>query len=110
MHLQIEITVAATAAAIRAGNVLLLDCRESEEDAIARIDGARLIPMGEIPLRLEELEPWRDKPIIVHCHHGVRSLRVANFLRAKGFAQACSMRGGIEASRSTRRCRGIERY
>jgi rhodanese-related sulfurtransferase len=78
-------------------NFIVLDCREPEEFAIARIDGARLIPMGEIPLRLAELEPWRDKPIIVHCYHGVRSLRVARFLREKGFSQACSMRGGIEA-------------
>jgi rhodanese-related sulfurtransferase len=92
-----EITVVETAATKREETVLLLDCREPEEYAIARIDRARLIPMGEIPLRLAELEPWRDKPIIVHCHHGVRSLRVARFLREKGFPQACSMRGGIEA-------------
>ncbi|MFM7035618.1 MAG: rhodanese-like domain-containing protein, partial [Planctomycetia bacterium] len=76
---------------------LLLDCRESDERAICRIEGSVLIPMGEIPHRLSELEPWREKPIIVHCHHGVRSLRVATWLRDKGFSQASSMRGGIEA-------------
>jgi rhodanese-related sulfurtransferase len=47
--------------------------------------------------RLAELEAWRDKPIVVHCHHGVRSLRVAKFLREKGFAHAQSMKGGIDA-------------
>jgi rhodanese-related sulfurtransferase len=94
---RIEITVAEVAAALQEAAAVLIDCREQEEFAIARIDGARLIPMGEIPIRLAELEPWRDKPIIVHCHHGVRSLRVARFLREKGFSQACSMRGGIEA-------------
>ena len=58
---------------------LLLDCREPEEHAIAKIAGAVLIPMQEIPQRLAELEPWRDRPIVVHCHHGVRSLRVTKF-------------------------------
>ena len=75
----------------------LLDCRTPEEFAIAKIDGAVLIPMQEIAERLAELEPWRDKPIIVHCHHGVRSLRVTHWLREKGFSFAQSMTGGIEA-------------
>ena len=76
---------------------LLLDCRTAEEYAIAKIEGAVLIPMQEIAVRLSELEPWREKPIIVHCHHGVRSLRVTQFLREKGFSQAQSMKGGIDA-------------
>jgi rhodanese-related sulfurtransferase len=76
---------------------LLLDCRTPEEYSIAKIDGAVLIPMQEIAERLAELEPWRDKPIIVHCHHGVRSLRVTHWLREKGFHLAQSMTGGIEA-------------
>lgn len=80
-----------------ADELLLLDCREPEEDAIARIDGARLIPMRQIPERLDDLEPWRERPLIVHCHHGVRSLRVVEFLRSKGFSQARSLAGGIEA-------------
>jgi rhodanese-related sulfurtransferase len=78
-------------------DVLLLDCREPDEHATARIEGARLIPMRDIPERLAELEPWRSKPIVVHCHHGMRSLRVAQFLRDNGFDRAQSMRGGIEA-------------
>lgn len=78
-------------------DVLLLDCREPDEHATARIDGAKLIPMREIPERFAELERWRSKPIVVHCHHGMRSLRVAQFLRESGFAGAQSMRGGIEA-------------
>lgn len=76
---------------------LLLDCREPDEHAIARIEGARLIPMQTIPERLDELEPHRTSRIVVHCHHGVRSLRVARFLRERGFAGAQSMTGGIEA-------------
>ena len=83
--------------AISKSPTLLLDCRTPEEYAIAKIDGAVLIPMQEIAERLAELEPWRDKPIIVHCHHGVRSLRVTHWLREKGFSLAQSMMGGIEA-------------
>ena len=76
---------------------LLLDCREPDEHGIARIEGALLIPMRTIPERLAELEPRRGDRIVVHCHHGVRSLRVARFLRERGFVNAQSMRGGIEA-------------
>src|SRR5215203_3389854 len=59
-------------------SVVLLDVREDEEVAIVRLPGAVHIPMGEVPGRLHELDP--DKEIIVYCHHGVRSLRVAQFL------------------------------
>jgi rhodanese-related sulfurtransferase len=76
---------------------LLLDCRTPEEHATARIAGSLLVPMQELPARLAEIEAWRDKPVIVHCHHGVRSLRVAHWLRERGFSRARSMRGGIEA-------------
>jgi rhodanese-related sulfurtransferase len=78
------------------GDVLLVDCREPEEYAIAAIEGARLVPMGEIPDRLSELEAYRNRPIAVHCHHGGRSLRVARWLREQGFSQAQSMAGGID--------------
>lgn len=85
--------------ALRVGGepFLLLDCREPDEHAIARIEGARLMPMQTVPERLAELEPYRASRIVVHCHHGVRSLRVARFLRDQGFARAQSMAGGIEA-------------
>jgi rhodanese-related sulfurtransferase len=53
--------------------------------------------MRTLPERLADLEPHRGSRIVVHCHHGVRSLRVARFLRERGFAQAQSMAGGIEA-------------
>jgi rhodanese-related sulfurtransferase len=53
--------------------------------------------MQELPARLAEIEAWRDRPVVVHCHHGVRSLRVAHWLRERGFSGARSMRGGIDA-------------
>ena len=79
------------------GDWLLLDCRTAEEHATARIAGAMLVPMPDLPERLATIEAWRDKPVIVHCHHGVRSLRVTHWLRERGFSGARSMRGGIEA-------------
>ena len=79
------------------GGWLLLDCRTPEEHATARIEGAILIPMQELPERVGELTAWRDKPVIVHCHHGMRSLKVARWLRDQGFSRAVSMQGGIEA-------------
>ncbi|NCY01906.1 MAG: rhodanese [Planctomycetia bacterium] len=79
------------------GEMLLLDCRTPEEHATARIAGAVLVPMQELPERVAELEPWRTRRIIVHCHHGVRSLRVTHWLRDRGFAQVSSLQGGIDA-------------
>jgi len=80
-----------------AADWLLLDCRTPEEHTTSRIAGAVLIPMQELATRVDEIAAWRDKPNIVHCHHGVRSLRVAHWLRERGFSGARSMRGGIEA-------------
>jgi rhodanese-related sulfurtransferase len=75
----------------------LLDCREPSEVAAARIAGSLTIPMREIPSRLAELEPKKAERIVVHCHHGGRSLRVTQFLRQQGFDQAQNMAGGIDA-------------
>ena len=76
---------------------LLLDCRTPEEHATARIAGGVLIPMQDLPARVGELAAHKATPLIVHCHHGMRSLRVAKWLRDQGFALAQSMRGGIDA-------------
>ena len=76
---------------------ILLDCRTPEEHATARIAGSVLVPMQEIATRLGELEAWRERTIVVHCHHGVRSLRVTQWLRERGFDRATSLRGGIDA-------------
>jgi rhodanese-related sulfurtransferase len=78
---------------------LLLDCRKEEEWRTARIDGAVLVPLPEIPMRLEEIEGpdgSRDRPIVVHCHTGRRSLKATALLRAAGFSDVRSMAGGIE--------------
>ena len=74
---------------------VLLDVREPEEVAIVRLPGAVHIPMGEVPGRLHELNP--DEEIIVYCHHGVRSLRVAQFLAQRDFDRVINLAGGIDA-------------
>ena len=76
---------------------LLLDVRQDEEYATAKIDGSLLIPMGELGQRLDELEPYRDQRIVVHCHHGGRSMQVTEALRSRGFDQVQNMAGGIDA-------------
>jgi rhodanese-related sulfurtransferase len=75
---------------------LLLDCRRPDEHAAARIAGALLVPMDQIAQRLGELDEHAERDVIVHCHHGVRSLQVVAFLRKHGFERAVSMAGGID--------------
>src|ERR1044072_9263880 len=69
--------------------------RQPVEHSIARIEGALLVPLNQLPSRVGELDPAR--PVVVHCHHGPRSLHAAEWLRAQGFARAASLAGGIDA-------------
>jgi adenylyltransferase/sulfurtransferase len=73
----------------------LLDVREPSEFAACQLPGAKLIPMNTVPERLAEIP--RDVPVLVHCHHGGRSMKVTQFLRAKGFTQVANVQGGIDA-------------
>jgi rhodanese-related sulfurtransferase len=75
---------------------LLLDCREADEYAVAKIAQAKLVPMSEIVTRLPELQPHRQRLVVVLCHGGVRSLQVAHWLCQQGFSQVQSMAGGID--------------
>ncbi len=75
--------------------LLLLDVREHSERQFCAIEGSTHIPMGEIPARMNELDP--DKEIVVYCHHGVRSFQVAAFLAGRGFDKVMNLAGGIDA-------------
>ncbi len=91
-----EITVHELKAKRDAGEPLvLLDVREPDEVAFVSLPGAVHIPMGEIPGRLHELDP--DKAIVVYCHHGVRSMRVVNFLLQRDFENVVNLEGGVDA-------------
>jgi rhodanese-related sulfurtransferase len=74
----------------------LIDVREPQEFAVARIEGGELIPMRTIPAALAQLQA-ADGPLIVICHHGVRSLNVVHWLREQGVENCQSMSGGIDA-------------
>jgi rhodanese-related sulfurtransferase len=74
--------------------LLLLDVREDDELATASVDFAKHIPMATVPSRVDELP--RDRPIVVMCHAGSRSARVARYLRDNGFTNVTNLAGGIE--------------
>ena len=76
---------------------VLIDVREPEEFATASIDGALQVPMRTVPSRLADLEQHRGERIVVPCHHGGRSARVAQWLRDQGFERVQNMSGGIDA-------------
>jgi adenylyltransferase/sulfurtransferase len=76
-------------------DLMLLDVREPGEWEICRIDGATLIPLGDLPARLGTLDSHR--PIVAYCHTGRRSARAVELLRAAGFADVRNLRGGIDA-------------
>ncbi|MGP1308623.1 MAG: rhodanese-like domain-containing protein [Phycisphaerales bacterium] len=91
-----EITPRDAHAALDAGAPLLLDVRLPHEIETASVDGATVIPLQELPSRLDELDAHRERPIITMCHHGRRSLRAASILRNAGFSDVRSMAGGID--------------
>ncbi len=72
----------------------ILDVREPWERQTAAILPSDHIPMQDIPSRLQELDP--DEEMVVYCHHGIRSLNVAAWLRQQGFENVRSLRGGID--------------
>ena len=79
----------------RHDDLLLIDVREPSEAAIASIPGALLIPLNSLPERVRELDSSRE--IVLHCHHGVRSMRALEFLQQTGFGKLSSLRGGIDS-------------
>ena len=80
----------------RREDFVLLDVREPFEHQMAHIEGAKLIPLGQIEQRLGELDSFRDKEIVAHCHHGGRSRRALEFLHSKGFKKLKNITGGID--------------
>ena len=71
----------------------LLDVREPHEFKTANLGGT-LIPLGELPSRLHEIDP--DREIVVICHHGIRSMQATAFLHGQGFAKVKNLKGGID--------------
>ena len=90
-----EIDVAELERLLAAGEVNLLDVREVWEFRRGHVAGAQLIPVNQIPARLSEIP--NDKPLMIICEHGNRSLVATHFLRVKGFPEAASVAGGTAA-------------
>jgi adenylyltransferase/sulfurtransferase len=89
-----EITPRELAARLARGDdILLLDVREPSEWAIARIDGARLIPLATLQDTVSSIDASRE--IVIHCHHGIRSAAAVRFLRERGFERVSNLAGGI---------------
>jgi len=82
---------------LNSGSATLIDVREREEFALARIDGARLVSMQEIPAELQKLQELASETeLLLICHHGVRSLQAAQWLREQGLENCFSVTGGID--------------
>lgn len=73
----------------------LLDVREQWEFDIVHLPGSVLIPLSQLPQRLGGLDA--DRPVVVICHHGVRSRAAAKLLEQSGFAKVINLKGGIDA-------------
>lgn len=97
MSLEIEIDVVEVQRKLTAGEIVLIDCREESEWQTAKIPEAVLLPMSRWAEVLEQLNDYTDRHIVVHCHHGGRSLRVTRWMRENGFPNTQNMTGGIHA-------------
>ena len=80
---------------VRGESPTVIDVREPHEFEIAHLPGTTLIPLNTLPARLAELDTSRE--IVLHCHHGQRSMRALEFLRSSGFRKLKNLKGGIDA-------------
>jgi rhodanese-related sulfurtransferase len=95
MERDLEITPRETAELLKGGKIKLVDVRTPEEFAIASVPGSVLVDQS---LAQEMMQTWpKDTAIVTMCHHGMRSLDAAAYLRGHGFTNAKSMSGGIDA-------------
>ena len=91
-----EITPSALNERLPDEEVMLLDVRQPDERAIADLGGL-LIPMQDVPERLDDLQPYRDRTLVVYCRSGARSAQVVQYLQAMGFRKATNLKGGLNA-------------
>src|SRR5215469_3499024 len=91
-----EVSPAEVRARKEAGEIIrLIDVRGPWENSIASIENSELIPMRSIPENLRRLEEG-DAPLVIYCHHGIRSLSVVEWLRGHGVSNCWSLAGGID--------------
>jgi rhodanese-related sulfurtransferase len=78
-------------------DALVLDVREEKEYSAGHIANAKHIPLGQLASRVQDLEKYRDKPIVVNCRSGARSASACGILKKQGFSEVYNLRGGIMA-------------
>ncbi len=78
-------------------DALVLDVRSSQEYAGGHLKSAKLIPVGELTNRLNEISSYKDKTVLVYCHSGNRSTMASQVLKKNGFTKVNNLRGGITA-------------
>jgi rhodanese-related sulfurtransferase len=94
----VEITPRELARQLENGHaVRLIDVRQPWENAIARLPSSLLIPLGDLPQRVGEVPSEPTIPVVLYCHHGVRSLSAVAYLHRLGYHHARSLVGGIDA-------------
>ena len=92
-----EVTVQELKAKRENGNdFFLLDVREPHEYQISNIDG-HLIPLGVLPLKIDEIVDQRDKEVVVMCRSGGRSAQAVKILERNGFDNVSNLKGGVNA-------------
>src|SRR4051812_5909161 len=74
----------------------LLDVRQPDEHAFVALPNSTLIPLGELGMRADEIDGWKDEEVVVYCHHGIRSAQAVSQLRAMGFENVFNLAGGID--------------
>jgi adenylyltransferase/sulfurtransferase len=96
--MSVEITARELAREIENGHAIrLIDVRQPWENELAKLPGSVLIPLNEIPARAAEIPVESATMLVVYCHHGVRSLSAAAYLRRLGHVNVRSLAGGIDA-------------
>jgi rhodanese-related sulfurtransferase len=80
----------------KGANLRLIDVRDPEEYAVCRLPGAQLISLQVLPAEAPIKLPEKDADILLYCHHGMRSLRAAEYMRSVGYPNARSIAGGID--------------
>src|SRR5215210_8718400 len=95
---ELEVSVQEAKELLTSGaDLRLIDCREPEEWALCRLPQAELLPLSSFGESYRSVLEDRGHPILIYCHHGVRSLHAAEYLAALGYENVRSIRGGIDA-------------
>lgn len=92
--LPLEVTPADARALVIESSGVIIDVREKWEWKVCRIAGARHIPLREVPQNLDQVPT--DRPVIINCHHGMRSMQAVNWLRDQGYDNVTNLHGGID--------------